>query len=1238
STSPAAGATNALVSTTPSATFSKAMNAATLSFSLKSSAGVSVAGTAAYNATSQVYTFTPSAALTSNATYTATVNGSDTTGVALTAAYSWTFSTAAAGTGGPTVASVTPAPSSTDVATATSPTVTFGGVVNPSTMSFTIQDTTGSQATGTTSYNPTTLTATFNPTQPLSAGLTYTATVSVSDASGTPMAAPYTWSFSTVPAGPITGPTAASVTPLNTATSVSVAVAPQAVLTSDIAPASLVFTLKDATGTAVAGAASYVSATKTATFTPAAALSRGVKYTASVSATDLAGVTSSAPFVWSFTTAQPSPTPGVCPCSVWDDAATPDSVTINDPHSVELGVKFTADVAGQITGIRFYKGPQNTGTHTGSLWGNDGTLLATATFGTESATGWQTVSFATPVTVTANTTYLVSYHTNVGYYSETYGGSFAANGVDNPPLHVPAHPSYYLYGSGFPTGASNSNYWVDPVFATTLTPPGDTTPPTVTKLSPLNTATSVATSAAPTATFSEPINPASLTFTLADDSNNPVAGTASYDAPTQVATFTPTAALAQNVKYTASVTASDVAGNAMPTSTTWSFTTIPPNVTPSNCPCSMWNDSALPDTPSVNDGHAVEVGVQFSADRAGYISGVQFFKGPQNTGSHTGSLWTSTGTLLATATFAGESASGWQQVSFTNPVAITANTTYIASYYAPVGFYAETYGGTFASTGIDNSPLHMPAHPGLYLYGTGGLAPTNGSNSNYWVDPVFNDTNTAPADVTAPVVTNVTAAGSGTTATVTWTTDEAATSTVQYGTSAGSLTSTASTSGLSTAHSVALNGLTASTTYYLRVVSADATNNSTTSPATANAPASFSPADITAPVVSSVAATGSGATATVTWTTDEVATSVVNYGTSATTLSSSASTAGLATSHSVALSGLAANTRYYYRVVSADAAGNTTTSPASGTAAASFAAAIAPVTDTTTASFTAGVVSAAYVASNGDGEVVLAPAAVQEFAGTTVPTGWTSTATVTGGKTTLASGIATVSGANLTSTATYGNARSLIVQATLDKNQSIGWVTSSSSTTKMTFSVNTAGQLIATSNDGAFNSGTAVVASAWVAAAHNFRIEWTSSAATFYLDNVQVYTKAFTTRFGTTYRPLLADTATTDTALAVDWMRIGPYAATGSFTSRVIDGLAAVSWDGLSWDATVPTGTTLVVKVRGGNTATPDASWSAYQTIASSGASIGLTIRYLQYQLTLTSSGSRFVSPAVRSVTAALHA
>jgi hypothetical protein len=142
----------------------------------------------------------------------------------------------------------------------------------------------------------------------------------------------------------------------------------------------------------------------------------------------------------------------------------------SDTRAVELGVKFTSDVAGYITGIRFYKGSANIGTHVGNLWTSTGVQLAGVTFTNETASGWQQVNFATPVAIAANTTYVVSYHTNVGGFSYTL--NYFGSGFDNAPLHAPSSGSsggdgVYLYGSGsaFPTQTYNSaNYWVDVVF------------------------------------------------------------------------------------------------------------------------------------------------------------------------------------------------------------------------------------------------------------------------------------------------------------------------------------------------------------------------------------------------------------------------------------------------------------------------------------------------------------------------------------------------------------------------------------------------------------------------------------------------------------------------------------------------------------------------------------------------------------------------------------------------------
>lgn len=179
-------------------------------------------------------------------------------------------------------------------------------------------------------------------------------------------------------------------------------------------------------------------------------------------------------------------------------------------------------------------------------------------------------------------------------------------------------------------------------------------------------------------------------------------------------------------------------------------------VTPSGiCPCSIWADDNTPGDPYENDGRPIEVGVKFRSEVNGQIIGLRFYKGIGNTGTHVGHLWSITGTLLGTATYINETTSGWQQVILAQPVTITANTTYVSSYYSPNGGFAFEYSG-FSASGVDNPPLHalragVDGPNGVYQYDVSGF-PANGTNHNYWVDVVFIP---ALSDTTIPTVTQV---------------------------------------------------------------------------------------------------------------------------------------------------------------------------------------------------------------------------------------------------------------------------------------------------------------------------------------------------------------------------------------------------------------------------------------------------------------------------------------------------
>ncbi|MGH2371040.1 MAG: DUF4082 domain-containing protein, partial [Chloroflexota bacterium] len=238
-------------------------------------------------------------------------------------------------------------------------------------------------------------------------------------------------------------------------------------------------------------------------------------------------------------------------------------------------------------------------------------------------------------------------------------------------------------------------------------------------------------------------------------------------------------------------------------------------VAPRDCPCSLWEATATPAVASTSETQAVELGVKVRTDVDGYLTGLRFYKGPTNTGTHVAHLWTAGGTLLASAPFSNETASGWQQVLFPAPVAIQANTTYVASYHAPNGGFALNQG--YFTAEVVSGPLRTLADGasggnGVYKFGTSGFPTSTYQASNYWVDVVFdmNGADTVAPGISAVQATNITSTG----ATIAWTTDEAADSQVEYGPTTAYGSSTTLDTTKVTSHSQALTGLTPNTLYH----------------------------------------------------------------------------------------------------------------------------------------------------------------------------------------------------------------------------------------------------------------------------------------------------------------------------------------------------------------------------------------------------------------------------------------
>lgn len=160
--------------------------------------------------------------------------------------------------------------------------------------------------------------------------------------------------------------------------------------------------------------------------------------------------------------------------NIWP-ASAPTSTFENDGQPVEVGLKFRSAVNGLVKGIRFFR-PSTAGTYTGRLYlktgANSGTQMAVVTFPVAPADQWQEALFTAPVQISANTTYVVTYHSSSGDYRST-SGYFTSSGVTNGNLTALAEGvdgsngiyDHQISGGTYPTSSfSSSNYWIDPLF------------------------------------------------------------------------------------------------------------------------------------------------------------------------------------------------------------------------------------------------------------------------------------------------------------------------------------------------------------------------------------------------------------------------------------------------------------------------------------------------------------------------------------------------------------------------------------------------------------------------------------------------------------------------------------------------------------------------------------------------------------------------------------------------------
>jgi hypothetical protein len=455
----------------------------------------------------------------------------------------------------------------------------------------------------------------------------------------------------------------------------------------------------------------------------------------------------------------------ICECNVFD---TPTGQSFfNDGGTVELGFKVIPSVDGTITGVRFYKQNIMSGTHVGSLWEADGDKITDATFESETSSGWQSVTFADPVAVTANTTYVASVTMNDGRYIAT--PDYFENTTVNGPLTAPSSASsggngVFAAGGVFPNSSFNeANYWIDVSFFS-----GEA--PTVQSVGPTDGATDVTPGKTITATFDQAMGPSSFTsssFTVRDPQNNTVAGTYSYNAATMTASFVADAGFDTSTEYTATLeggtgsTVNNLAEVPLAEDYTWSFTISPDN----ECPCSLKDRTAPEVGATFSEGVDVELGVKVVPSTNGYITSLRFYKPIISTDTtHTGRIWNAAGTSLATVNFTNETEYGWQEAKLSTPLQVKEGQVYVLSYTSMSGHYVSTPN---ALTGIDLADGYLTAHAdessentatgsgtrnGVYRTGGGGYPNAGANGRYYWVDAVFS---TSPA-TTFPLEVGVT--------------------------------------------------------------------------------------------------------------------------------------------------------------------------------------------------------------------------------------------------------------------------------------------------------------------------------------------------------------------------------------------------------------------------------------------------------------------------------------------------
>jgi hypothetical protein len=288
----------------------------------------------------------------------------------------------------------------------------------------------------------------------------------------------------------------------------------------------------------------------------------------------------------------------------------------------------------------------------------------------------------------------------------------------------------------------------------------------------------------------------------------------------------------------------------------------------------------------------------------------------------------------------------------------------------------------------------------------------------------------------------------------------------------------------------------------------------------------------------------------------------------------------------------------------------------------------------TTADLAAGTLApGADLSETTDGEITLAPSQGSEFFGASLPAGWTGTVLAAGGAATVANGRLGINGAVLTAPTMVAVGQTLEFNATFSApNQSIGFGTTDALVSPMAMFIVRGSDLYARTIQGARTMETLMAGINWLNIPHRYQITTTAQNANYYVDGTLMISHTSMAWGTATMRPVVIDSTVGDGALAVDWMRLTPYALSGTYTSAMFDAGATVLWQKLTSTSTIPSGSTSTITYRSGNTPTPDdGTWTAFTALGTGGVLSGSS-RYVQFRIQMTSTtGAK--APVIQDVT-----